>query len=73
LLLTGNRECARETRFCFRRIRLRRLKGDFACNAIDLGLESSFFGSFDRAGGFANAAPSIIDLFEIGMRNRQIR
>ena len=43
---TRNRERALEIRLRFRRIRLRRLERDFACNATDLGLEPSFFGCY---------------------------
>src|SRR5262245_47947291 len=45
LLLASDGECMLKIGFCFRYISLRRRKGDFTGNAINFGLEPSFFGS----------------------------
>ena len=66
---TRDRERALEIRFRFRRIRLRRLKRDFAGDAMNLGFAPPFLGCFHRRHRFADAAPSVIELaeFRIGL------
>ena len=62
LLLAGDGECALEVRFRFRAILLRTHQRDFAGNAINLGLEPCFFGGFSCINGFADAAPSVVEV-----------
>ena len=60
-----------EMRFRFRRIRLGRHQRDFTGDAIDLGLEPRFFGSFHCCHRFANAVPRVVEPAEVPMGSRQ--
>jgi hypothetical protein len=62
LLFARNGKSALEIFFGFRFIWFGRLQRDFACNAIDFSLRSSFSGGFGRADGFANVAPGVVRL-----------
>ena len=68
LLLTRDRERTLEIRFRFCRIRLGRLEGDFAGNAMHLSLALFFLRPFYFRHRVVNATPSIFRLakFRIG-------
>ena len=72
LLLTRHCKCALEILLRFRSVRLRRLKRDFAGDAIDLGLAPPFLGCLYRRHRFANAVRGIIELAEFRVGSRQI-
>ena len=73
LLFTRDGECTLKILFSFRRIRLGRLKRDFAGNAMEIGLPPAFFGSLHGRHHFANETPCIIELAELNIGLRQIR
>jgi hypothetical protein len=73
LLLTRDCEGTLEIRLCFRGIRLRRPDCDFPGNAMHLGLAPAFLARSDQGCGFANAAPSVIELAKLRIGARQIR
>jgi hypothetical protein len=67
LLLTCHREGALEVLLGVRHTMLRRLQGDFTGNAIDFRLIPSFAVRFDCRGRLVTAAPSVIELTEVGV------
>ena len=72
LLLAGDYKRALEVRFRFRAMVLRTHQRDFAGNAINLGLEPCFFGGFSCGNGFADAAPSVVELPKVRIGFGQI-
>ena len=65
LLLTRDRERLFETGFGFCQIPLWRYQGDFAGDAMNLGLAPFFLRRFDRRDCFANVAPGLLELAEL--------
>jgi len=72
LLLAGDGEGTSEIRLCLRCITLGQHQRDFAGNAINLGLEPCFFGGFSCGNGFADAAPSVVELPKVRIGFGQI-
>jgi hypothetical protein len=65
LLLACDRQCTFETGFGSRDVRLRRLERYFACDAINICLEPSFFGSLNHCRRFVNGTPSVVKLAKV--------
>src|SRR5262249_25809983 len=72
LLLACNRESALKIPFRLRRVRLRRLQGDFAGNTMNFGLVPSFLAHLDRRHRFTNTSLGIGELTEFSIRSRQM-
>lgn len=71
MLRSRNGQGMLEIRLRLRLIPLRRLERDFAGNAMNLGLAPSFLGCLHRCHCVADAAPGIIELARIRVRNCQ--
>jgi hypothetical protein len=71
-LLASDGESALEIRFSFCCVWLGRLEGDFACNAVDLGLAPFFFRLFYFVYRVVNATLSIVKLAKFRIRLCQI-
>jgi hypothetical protein len=64
LLLARDLQCTLEIRLRLYHIRLWRLPRDFTSHAMNLSLAPPFLRCFDRGRRFADAAPSIVELFK---------
>jgi hypothetical protein len=70
LLGARDRERTLERCFGFRRIRLRRPQCDFTGHAMDVGFPPPFLGFFHRRDRLVNAAPSIVEMANVGIGRR---